>query len=427
MVRADPDIHQYDLLNFRKIGLKVVNDRVVVSALGMRNNYDFFSNYSDFLFPHAEHRDRLASKSGFSAVTWDVNNPNQVVGVCGSAGTDYCNTATEILPGVAYLKSPDNDVPANTFKFRLWSSTNGSSPLSLQFPFYFGNVAGLPDSLFTTRQTRQDYLVSNQLGSIAYSSDLLIPGETTKGLYVQDYRVDKVTLGGDEALIHLATFADVNYGRDEGTQRQMVNGGVFFCIEDGSRYNLRLRPVSSLNRNCFQPRVVSNTRNAAGFVVASASQLMVNQSYLAAPSMARYSVSPNTNEVLVYYVSMNNAISVVNASDASKRWDLSGPQGWSPLVNGRSASCWAELRKPSPPDFPDTKGYDFFGKFMKTAFNISFSVLVDAAFGPVGGFLAEVGADLVEDALSDIDKADPNAAWMRVYNQIKMNTACGTT
>lgn len=418
------DTREYALLALRKIGLRIVNHQAVVSALGMRNNYDFFHHYWTSGKPSVEQYDRIGPVSGFSSVTWDLNNSDQVIGVCGSTWTNsnHCNTTTEILPGLAHLRYPNIGVPAYTAEFRLWSSIDGSSPLSMESPLYSGNVPNLPDGLFTTRRITQD-----PYNNSAYKTDVFVPGEKSKGLHVQDYRVDRVMLNGAEALIHLATFADVNYGRDEAIQRQMVNGGVFFCIEDNSRFGDGPRPNPALDRgrNCLQQRVVSDTPNASGFAVASASQLMVNQTYLAAPSMTRYSVSPHTSEVLLYYVSMNNAISVVNASDASKRWDSSGPNGWLPLVNGRSASCWAELQKPSPPAVAEKKGFEFSLEFFKTAFNVTVSALAEGEGGPIAGYFADLGLNYIEDALLDMDKDDPNAGWLAVFNQIKMNTACG--
>ena len=428
-----PNIRTFDLTALRKVALQVTDREAVVNAVGLFEKYNFFRDTDDFGAPFEHHHDPVGSRVGFTAIRWNVTNPNQVTGTCGSSDTNQCLSVNEILPGVTHLKDSLNELPSNRQEFRLWAASDRSNGMTMQSPFYTDTLRGLPESMFTTRRVNAAFQTGNSSLIAWFSSDELVPSSTSQGLYVQNYSVDRVKLGGTDALIHLATLGDVNYGRDEGTQRQMINGGVYFCIEDGSRYRMTTSSgaglpggiTASMEKNCTQSRSIGNSRNPSGFVTASASQLMVNQTYLAAPSLTRYSISPNTGEILLYYVSLNNAISVVNASDGSKRWEQSGPQGWAPLVNGRAASCWGELSKPTPPDTSNKKGFDVAGSFWLTALNITFSTASEGLGGPVAGFFVDFGLNLIEDALKDANEDNPDAAWLLLFNQVKINTACG--
>ena len=222
--------------------------------------------------------------------------------------------------------------PAQDYiRFSDWSTTQAP----LQSPVGEVSYVDVPDHFFTNFAPVAGGLEAQGLYADQYSS-FVVPEQHTSQLLV--YRIAQVN--------------DYSAKDEDGTQHQLVHGGIALCASrvtpDPSLPSLSGSPATSGQGN---PSVgacghLRDQASGSGAAFATARNIFPNQSFMSSPLFTRYSVSPS-GIVLVTYVSLSGAIAQINASDPGTDW--TGVQAWSTISQGRSAECHAVLYKPAPP------------------------------------------------------------------------------
>ena len=164
-----------------------------------------------------------------------------------------------------------------------------------------------------------------------------------------------------------------------------------------------------------------------GFSYAAARDVIKGASYLSSPSMLRYTVAPS-GAVVVIYVSSAGAISRINAYNPDTDW--TGTNAWESISGGRTADCGAVLVKPAKPQ--PTKSDRFWGsiagRIVKTFAVVTAEVGGELLAGPVGAIIAGQATDIViglfADGANKKRETDKDDAWTKVYDSVKLGSAC---
>ncbi len=234
------------------------------------------------------------------------------------------------------------------------------------------------------------------------------------------------------------------------TEGQLLKGGISLCVVTAQPNQW---PVDF--SACSQPRAAGVGEAGDGYVYGDATIVSGNNTFMAAPSLIRFSTAPDASVVKVYSVTKAGRISVAFANTAAAQWN-SVTNGWTTISFGRSATCATALNKPAlpdpppqaPPATPPTPPKHWWQKAVAHAFTKSFiagtlamaaDVVGEAALGPVGalaaGFVVDVAVGAALDVADDKGKQEKAAAapadadkvyaqWLAVFDQVSLSENC---
>ena len=252
------------------------------------------------------------------------------------------------------------------------------------------------------------------------------------------------------------------------TSGQLLKGGISLCVVT-AQTNSNPGDFSA----CVEPRAPPQDQAVAPFVAGEASDGSIygdativsgDNTFMAAPTLIRFSVAPDASEVKVYSVTRAGRISVALANTAAAQWN-SLTNGWSAISYGRSATCATALNKPAlpdpppqaPPATPPTPPKHWWQKAVAHAFAKSFitgtlamasdyiaeaagDVFLGPEAGPLVGMAAGFVVDLAVGTLTDVADGKGKAAaaaapnpedaqtvyneWMAVFDQVSLSQSC---
>jgi hypothetical protein len=219
---------------------------------------------------------------------------------------------------------------------------------------------------------------------------------------------------------------DFSSKSEDGTQQQVVHGGVVMCASL-IFVDPKLPPLSGSSSTSGQgsPNVASCNRlrtpsSADGVAYATAQNIFPNQTFMSSPLFTRFSVSPSGTALLTY-VSLSGAIAQINASDPGTDW--TGEQAWTTISPGRSAGCHAKLYKPTAPAAAAQGLWaSFFVSSVKAVVVYGLSEYL-----PVVGIVADVALGVGEEAAKQKEMSERDAAWQKVYDGVRLDTECGVS
>ena len=249
---------------------------------------------------------------------------------------------------------------------------------------------------------------------------------SAKGVYIDQFAAF-VAPGpsANQLLVYrVGQVNDFSSKSEDGTQQQMVHGGVVMC-SSLIFVDPKLPPLpgSSSTSGQGNPNVAACNRlrtesTADGVAYATAQNIFPNQTFMSSPLFIRFSVSPSGTALLTY-VSLSGAIAQINASDPGTDW--TGLQAWTTISPGRSAGCHAKLFKPTPPSAP---AYTFWSDIFKSSVLWLVAYGVSAIAEPVG-IMVDVALTLGSETATLQDQATADFAWRNVYQGVRLDTECG--